>query len=82
MELETGMTTSLLKGFDFVVTLVMAGICSVLPDYGGFNTSDFVAEGFNISNGLVVRHVLITMAYAATLTTAGYFFLKTREVGA
>jgi len=63
LELEPGVTTSMLKGFDFVATLVMAGVCSVLPDYGGFNTSSFVAHGFGIANGLVARHFLITIAY-------------------
>jgi len=82
IELEAGVTTSVLKGFDFVVMSVMAGICRVLPNFGGFNTSEFVAAGFDISNDLVVQHVLITMAYVAALTTVGYFFLKTREVGA
>ena len=82
LDLEPGVTTSVIKGFDFVITLVMAGICAMLPDYGGFNTSDFVAHGFDIDNTLVLRHFLVTIAYVATLTTAGYFFLRTREIAA
>jgi hypothetical protein len=82
LDLEPGVTTSVIKGFDFVITLVMAGVCAMLPDYGGFNTSDFVAHGFDIDNTLVLRHFLVTIAYVATLTTAGYFFLRTREIAA
>lgn len=82
IELEPGVTTSVIKGFDFITTLFMAGICTLLPDYGGFNNSDFVANGFDINNGIILRHFVITMAYVAVLTTVGYFFLKTREIAA
>ncbi len=82
VELEPGVTTTVVKGFDFVTTLIMAGICTLLPDYGGFNTSDFVAYGFDINNGLIIRHFVITFAYVCVLTTVGYFFLKTREIAA
>ncbi len=82
LELEPGVTKSVIKGFDFVSTMVMAGICSLLPDYGGFNTSDFVAYGFDIQNSIVLRHFVTTIAYVGVLTTIGYFFLKTREIAA
>jgi uncharacterized membrane protein len=82
LELEPGVTTSAVKGIDFVITMVMAGFCTLLPDYGGFNTSDFVAHGFDIQNSLVLRHLMVTLAYVATLTTIGYFFLRTREIAA
>lgn len=82
LELEAGVATNVVKGTDFVVTLIMAGICSILPNYGGFNTSDFVAYGFDIQNSIVLRHFFTTLAYVAVLTTVGYFFLKTREIAA
>ena len=82
IDLKPGVTTAIIQGFDFVTTLIMAGICTLLPDYGGFNTSDFVAYGFDIDNSLVLRHFLVTMLYVGVLTVAGYFFLKTREIAA
>lgn len=82
LELDEGVTTNVVKGTDFVVTMIMAGICTLLPDYGGFNTSDFVAYGFDIQNSIVLRHFFTTIAYVAVLTTVGYFFLKTREIAA
>ena len=82
IELEPGVTRSVVKSVDFVTTMIMAGICTLLPDYGGFNTSDFVAYGFDINNTLVLRHFVITFIYVCVLTTIGYFFLKTREIAA
>jgi hypothetical protein len=82
LELEPTMTTQAIKGFDFVSTMIMAGICTLLPDYGGFNTSDYVANGFDIQNSIVLRHFLVTLVYVGVLTTVGYFFLKTREIAA
>lgn len=82
LELEPGVTREFIKGFDFVTTMIMAGICTLLPDYGGFNTSDFVAYGFDIQNSIVLRHFFTTIVYVAVLTTIGYFFLKTREIAA
>ena len=60
----------------------MSGICSLLPNYGGFNNSDFVANGFDIANSLVARDFVVTIVYVVVLTTVGYFFLKTREMAA
>ena len=82
MELEPGVTTMVLQSFDFVTVLIMSGICALLPDYGGFNNSDFVASGFDINNALIWRDFVVTAAYVAVLTTVGYFFLKTREIAA
>ena len=71
------------KSFDFVTVMIMTGICSLLPDYGGFNNSDFVANGFDIHNSLdhsrLCGHGGVCRS---VLTTVGYFFLKTREIAA
>jgi len=53
-----------------------------LPRYPEFNTGDKVAYGFNIDNGLVARHFLITLAYFFVISVIGYFILKTRELAA
>lgn len=82
LEMEPGVTRTFVKSFDFVTTMVMAGICSLLPDYGGFNNADFVANGFDIHNALIMRDFIVTLAYVGVLTTVGYFFLKTREIAA
>ena len=82
IDLEPGVTRTFVKAFDFVTVMLMTGICSLLPDYGGFDNSDFVANGFDIHNSLMVRDFVVTVVYVGVLTTVGYFFLKTREIAA
>lgn len=82
VELEPGVTKVFVKSFDFVTVTLMTGICSLLPDYGGFDNSDFVANGFDIHNSLILRDFVVTVVYVGVLTTVGYFFLKTREIAA
>ena len=82
LDLEPGVTRNVIDVFDLVTTMIMAGICSLLPDYGGFNTADYVASGFDIQNSVVLRHFVTTAVYVGVLTTIGYFFLKTREIAA
>lgn len=53
-----------------------------IPSFGQFNTSEFVAYGFNIFDGLVARHLTMTAAYFFLTSLIAYFFLKTRELAA
>jgi hypothetical protein len=52
----------------------------VLPDYLRFDTSQFVASGYNIYADLVGQHVTSALVYFAAAAVVGYFFLKTREI--
>jgi hypothetical protein len=51
-----------------------------LPGYEQFNTSEFVAFGYNIPGPLLVRHLTMTLGYFVLTALIGYFFLKTREL--
>ena len=82
IELEPGITRNVVKVLDYITVLFMYGICSLLPDYGSFNNSDFVANGFDIANSIILRDFVVTAVYVGILTTIGYFFLKTREIAA
>lgn len=53
-----------------------------IPSFGQFNTSEFVAYGFNIFEGLVARHLTMTVCYFFLTSIIAYFFLKTRELAA
>jgi ABC-type transport system involved in multi-copper enzyme maturation permease subunit len=53
-----------------------------IPSFGQFNTSEFVAYGYNIPGSLVGRHMTMTLAYFILTSLIGYFFLKTRELAA
>ena len=61
---------------------LMRAVSYVLPDYGWFNTTRFVAYGFSIDENLVAQQLLTTLAYGAVITVLGYFFFKSREIAA
>ena len=71
-----------IRGFDAVLMAFMWVAAHVLPDYWAFNTSKFVAYGFNIDGNLLGQHCLIALAFFLVLTVYGYFFLKSREIAA
>jgi hypothetical protein len=54
----------------------------ILPDYTQFDTTEFVATGFNIFGALVAEQLSMAVVYFTVVTVVGYFFLKTREIAA
>lgn len=71
-----------IRGIDAVLMFFMWVAANVLPNYWEFNTSNFVAYGFNIDGNLLGQHCLIALAFVLVLTVYGYFFLKSREIAA
>jgi hypothetical protein len=92
MPLQTGATVDLDLGnawLEFAISALDKGVMftmwtlfQAIPSFGQFNTSDFVAYGFNIFDGLVARHLTMTVCYFVLTSLVGYFFLKTRELAA
>jgi hypothetical protein len=80
--LEESVSTSVVKGVDSVVMQAMRAVAYVLPDFGSFSTTRFVAYGFNVPAPLVAQHFTIAVVYTLLLTCAGYFLLKSREIAA
>jgi hypothetical protein len=72
----------IIKSIDTVFVLIMMAFSKMLPDYSFFDTAQYVATGFDISGNLIAQQSLVTLAYVFSLTVAGYFFLKTREIAA
>jgi hypothetical protein len=70
------------KIVDAVLLFFMWLAAKVFPDFREFNWSRFVAYGFNINGNLVLQHVVVTAAFVLVLSVYGYFFLKSRELGA
>ena len=70
----------LVPAIDKVLMSLMWVAARVLPDFRGFNTSRFVADGFNIDGNLMTQQCLTAMAFVLVLSVFGYFFLKSREV--
>jgi hypothetical protein len=71
-----------IKRTDQAIMFAMYSVFKSLPSWGSFNTSDYVAYGFNIFGGLVARHLTITVCYFIFTSIIAYFFLKTREMAA
>jgi hypothetical protein len=54
----------------------------ILPDYTRFDTTQFVADGYNIFGDLVGQQLTMAAVYFVVVSIVGYFFLKTREIAA
>lgn len=72
----------LIKWTDLGFTAVLWATSRVLPDFRYFNTSEYVAYGFNISGNLMAQQLTAAFAFIVVLTIVGYFSLKTREIAA
>ncbi len=73
---------TVIKVVDQGIMYTLVSVFQAIPRFGQFNTADFVAYGFNISGGLVARHLTMTLAYFILTSLIAYFFLKTRELAA
>jgi hypothetical protein len=71
-----------IKKVDQGIMYTMYSLFNALPSFGSFNTSEYVAYGFDIFGGLVARHLTMTIGYFVLTSVIAYFFLKTREMAA
>ncbi|MCA9128582.1 MAG: ABC transporter permease [Planctomycetales bacterium] len=71
-----------IKIVDNGIMYTLFSVFKAIPSFGQFNTSDYVAYGFDIFSGLVARHLTMTIAYFILTSVIAYFFLKTREIAA
>jgi hypothetical protein len=71
-----------IKGIDAVLMHLLQGATYILPDYTQFDTTEFVASGYNIFGDLVGEQLTMAVVYFTAVSIAGYFFLKTREIAA
>ena len=81
-ELEPGIGTTIMQRIDSVLMLFVQGISHAMPNCGIFDTSNFVAHGFDIPANLMSQHGLMALAYITVVAIAGYFLFKTKEVAA
>lgn len=79
-ELEPGIGTTIMQRIDSVLMLFVQGISHAMPNCGIFDTSNFVAHGFDIPANLMSQHGLMALAYYLVVAIAGYFLFKTKEV--
>ncbi|MEM7476520.1 MAG: ABC transporter permease [Planctomycetota bacterium] len=84
VDLDLGNPTleTAIKFADQGVLYTLVTFFQAIPSFGQFNTSEFVAYGFDIFPGLIARHLTMTLCYFLLCSIVGYFFLKTRELAA
>ena len=78
--LEPGLQTNIAQMLDTWTSYPMAAAAAVLPKFGTFDFSSYVAYGFDISSGLILQCLCRALAFLVPVFIASYFFLKTREV--
>lgn len=69
-----------IKIADSVIIFTISTMFQAIPSYESFNTSEYVAYGYNIPGALLCRHITKTIGYFLMTSIIGYFFLKTREL--
>jgi hypothetical protein len=73
---------NIVKGLDAGLMYFMYAATYVLPDFRQFDSSRFVADGYNIYSDIVAQQVTLGLVFAVVVSLIGYFFLKTREIAA
>lgn len=82
LDLGNKVLEQVVKGIDLGLMGVLSALSEALPSFSDLNTSEFVAYGVNIFDGLVARHITMAIGYFVLTSLIGYFFLKTREMAA
>ncbi|HEX4144886.1 MAG TPA: ABC transporter permease [Pirellulales bacterium] len=82
LEMEEGLTKTVVQSADSAMLFLMKGVASLLPDFSKFDEAfvTHLAKGFDISSDTVGIWALRGVAYLCVAFVVGYFFLKTREV--
>jgi hypothetical protein len=70
------------KTLDSVVMPIMSRLVYVVPNFGALDVSNTVADGFAVTESLIIGRAFLALAYALPFSIAGYFVLKHREVAA
>jgi hypothetical protein len=73
----------IIKIVDSISVYALDAIVTSLPNLPKMlGTAEYVASGFDIFGGLLMRHTVATFGYVVLAFLIGYFFLKTREIAA
>ena len=70
----------LMKTSDLWLRKAMVSLAQVLPDFSLFDTSLYVASGFDIPANQIAQQLTTGLGYVIGLAVIGYFLLRTREV--
>lgn len=81
-ELDPTLGVVLAKTGDSIVMPVLSRLSYLIPNLSALDTSNKVALGYAVDNGLLFGHLLMGLGYAIPFTIAAYLILKKREVAA
>lgn len=83
-ELDLGNPTleTAIREIDKRLLMGVQTLKSSVPNFVQLSTSEFVAYGVNLFEGLLARHITIAAGYFLMTSIVSYFFLKTREMAA
>jgi hypothetical protein len=79
-QMEPGLQTTVLRVLDNVAEVGLWVLASILPDFGRFSFSEYVASGFNIPGDTALIYTCRTFAFVLPAFVAAYLCLKNREV--
>lgn len=81
-DLELGAAQKPVEYFDVGFMLVIRLFTQMLPDFTRFDSSSYVAYGFNVDSNLLGAQITTAFAFVFVTSVVGYLFLKTRELAA
>lgn len=79
-DLEPNLRTMVVQTLDRLAEPMMLVAAMLLPNFGQFSFSDYVAYGFNIPGDQILKFTCRMLAFVIPVFVAGMFCLKTREV--
>lgn len=79
-ELPSGLATTVVKLLDRPAEAGLWLLSNLLPDFGRFGFSDYVANGFNVPGDVILTYTFRTFGFVLPVFVAAYLCLKNREV--
>jgi hypothetical protein len=79
-DLEPSLHAMVVQTLDRLAEPFMRAAVMLVPDFGRYSFSDYVAYGFNIPGDQLLKFAFRMLAFVIPVFVAGLFCLKTREV--
>jgi hypothetical protein len=79
-EAPPGLATTVAQTLDQVAEFGLWMMASVLPDFGRFSFSEYVASGYSVPGDTILMYTLRMFAFVLPVFVAGYLCLKNREI--
>ena len=79
-EFSHDLATTVAIALDQVAKVGLWMMASVLPDFGRFSFSEYVASGFSVPSGMILMYTCRMFAFVLPVFVAGYLCLKNREI--